>query len=104
MIRRSLFLPEALDQRLLIASKQMGKSVSDLARELLDQALSRQEAVRLERLYDGLLELRGIGRKGITDASTTIDETLYGESGAWRGEPGEQASWQTPKLASDDGK
>jgi len=40
----------------------------------------------LKRMYDDLAELEGVGDPGITDASTTIDETLYGEHGAWRGQ------------------
>ena len=39
----------------------------------------------ISRVYEGLRELDGAGEHGITDASTTIDEVLYGENGAWRG-------------------
>jgi len=40
---------------------------------------------RISRVYEGLRELDGVGEHGITDASETIDEVLYGENGAWRG-------------------
>jgi hypothetical protein len=36
-------------------------------------------------MYEVLNQLEGIGPKGVTDASTTIDEVLYGEKGVWRG-------------------
>jgi plasmid stability protein len=85
MIRRTLLLPEQLDQRLLIGSKMTGKSVSDFARELLDRALAHQEKVRVKRMYQVLNELNGLGGVGLKDASSTIDEVLHGKQGAWRG-------------------
>jgi hypothetical protein len=36
-------------------------------------------------MYKELSKLSGAGKAGIRDASTTIDKTLYGENGAWRG-------------------
>jgi hypothetical protein len=41
--------------------------------------------VNLRRMYAGLFSLQGMCKDPITDASTTIDEVLYGEHGAWRG-------------------
>ncbi len=41
--------------------------------------------LQLKKMYTVLDEMNGIGGKGIVDASTTIDEVLYGENGAWRG-------------------
>jgi hypothetical protein len=43
------------------------------------------EAKRLHRMYDVLKELDGMGGRHITDASTTINEVLYGENGTWKG-------------------
>ena len=85
MIRTSLLLPETLHQRLIMLSRGEGKSVSELARELLDKALSRREAHRNQRVYTTLKALDGIGDDDIKDASTTIDNVLYGEGGVWRG-------------------
>jgi len=79
MMRVSLYLTPSLHNRLHIVSKQAGQSVSALARELLDQALAAREKAQLKRLYEGIDCLDGIGPKGITDASTTIDQIMYGE-------------------------
>ena len=65
MIRSSIVFPVSLHRRFLIAAKQ-----------------------RLDRMYKVLKEMEGIGDPDITDASTTINETLYGENGAWRGDAG----------------
>ncbi len=85
MIRRTFTLPEQLDQRLLIASKMAKKNVSDFVREALDNLLANQERERVRHMYQVLDEMEGAGDPHITDASTTIDEVLYGEKGAWRG-------------------
>ena len=85
MTRTSFVLPDTLYHRLTIAAKQDGMTVSALMRKLLDKALTRQEEKRINHMYTVLKELDGIGGDTITDASTTIDEVLYGEKGAWRG-------------------
>lgn len=40
----------------------------------------------LDKMYATLRKWQGKGSHGITDASQTIDETLYGENGVWRGQ------------------
>lgn len=47
--------------------------------------VSKLEAKRLDRMYEELKKLEGIVKDPITDASSTIDEVLYGENGAWKG-------------------
>jgi predicted DNA-binding protein len=84
MIRTSFFLPDTLHQRLLMLSGHEGKSLSDLVREILDMALVSREQTRISGIYKALDKLEGICRDRITDASSTINETLYGEHGAWR--------------------
>ena len=44
-----------------------------------------QEQMGLKRMYGNLMKLQGLGSKDVRDGSTTIDEVLYGEHGAWRG-------------------
>ena len=78
-------LPDPLYQRLIIAAKQESVSVSRLMRELLDKALAKREKKRLRHMYTVLKELDGAGGSKIKNASTTIDEVLYGKKGAWRG-------------------
>lgn len=84
-IRASIMLPAALHQRLRIVSKQENKNLSEVVREILDQELAKRERERLDGIYQGIREMTGIGERDITDASTTIDQVLYGENGAWRG-------------------
>lgn len=84
-VRASFVLPAALHQRLLIVSKQENKNLSEVVREILDRELAKREARKLDHMYQALKAMDGIGDPGITDASTTIDEVLYGENGAWRG-------------------
>lgn len=88
-MRTSITLPTTLHQRLLIAAQYQRQSVTDLIRTLLDQALATQEQKRTSRMYEDLAQLRGIGPKGVTDASTTINDTLYGDSQSQR--PAKQA-------------
>jgi hypothetical protein len=37
------------------------------------------ETIHINRMYKTLRQLEGLGGRGITNASTTIDKTLYGE-------------------------
>jgi predicted DNA-binding protein len=78
--RISFLLSPTLHQRLIIASKQEDKSLSELVREILEQELTRREQDRLEQTYEGLKAMDGVGESGISDASTTINEVLYGRS------------------------
>lgn len=84
-IRTSFVLPAALHQRLLMISRWENKNLSEVVREILDRELARLEQDKLDQMYRALKALDGIGDPSITDASTTIDEVLYGENGAWRG-------------------
>ena len=85
MTRASIYIPDTLHQRLVMASKRKKINISVLARTLLDQALMEEERQQLRTMYDGLKRLKGVVKDPVTDASTTIDEVLYGENGAWRG-------------------
>jgi hypothetical protein len=53
---------------------------------LLDTALAAQEKIRVQRMYGELRKLDGASKLKIKDASTTINDVLYGEQGAWRGQ------------------
>jgi Arc/MetJ-type ribon-helix-helix transcriptional regulator len=66
-------------------AQEQQASVSSVIREALEQVLEAEEEERQKKMYAALERLRGIGKAGVTDASTTIDELLYGENGAWRG-------------------
>lgn len=78
-------MPPNLYQRLFIEAEQQGKTLSALVTHLIERAINAEEDSDIERLYEGLGQLKGIGSRDVTDASITINETLYGEQGAWRG-------------------
>lgn len=84
--RTSFSLPVTLFHRLQLTARQNNISVSELASRLLDKALARQEQRQIQRTYEVLKEMMGMGGKGDAQVSASIDEVLYGEKGAWRGE------------------
>jgi hypothetical protein len=85
MIRTTLFLPPSLHQRLLLISKQQDKTFAEFARDLFTRFLDAEEQRSIERIYQAMDRINGVGRRDITDGSTSVNETLYGEKGAWRG-------------------
>ena len=85
MLRTTFYLPEDLHEKLRSTSKRKRKPMSKYASELLERGLNEDEYPDLDKLYKAFEEMKGIAKEGITDASTTIDEVLYGEEGAWRG-------------------
>lgn len=68
--------------RLKQASKKQNTSVSKMTEAILDKTLAKYEAADLEQIYRAFESLKGIGGTDITDASTTINEVLYGAKGA----------------------
>lgn len=84
MIRRTVAFTNALNQRLKMLAKEKDKNFSEIVRDLLARALETEKEARLQRMYKAFDSLDGIGDNSITDASITINETLYGEHGAWR--------------------
>lgn len=85
MIRTSIVLPAPLYQRLSLLAKQDGKKLSELVRDLLDRSIAEQEQQQTAHMYQVLNEMDSMIKSDVTDASSTIDEVLYGERGAWRG-------------------
>ena len=104
MIRTTVFLPEALHQQIVIVSKQRGQSLSQLVRRWLSQAAAKETKSQLDTLYSAMEEVKGVCRDKVSDASTSIDEILYGEKGAWRGDPGNNPLWAMPELEKSNGK
>lgn len=45
----------------------------------------KMSKAELDALYAAMRSVKGICKSNVKDASTTIDEVLYGENGAWRG-------------------
>lgn len=81
MMRTSLVIPEALHQRLVTYAKEENKPIKKLVQELLVKALATKEQARIKRMYQDLSELENLGPKRVKDASTTINQTLYGGGG-----------------------
>ncbi len=103
MIRISLYPPKDLYQHLLVAARRQGKSTSHLVRILIAKTLLAEGDQRLEKVFHTWSKVKGIGKDPTFDASTTIDEVLYGENGAWKGDRGETGLWMLiPQKVSHD--
>lgn len=66
--------------RLKRMAEQEGKPMAQVVEEKLAPILDEQEQARLKRMYNGLFTLEGICKDPIPDASTSIDEVLYGQA------------------------
>jgi predicted DNA-binding protein len=84
-IRTSITLPPALFQRLRDFAAQKGKTMSQIVEDGVKRVIQKDQEIHLRQVYETLKELDGAGGKGITDASTTINDVLYGDNGAWKG-------------------
>lgn len=85
MIRTSLLLPAVMHQKLIIASRRRGKSLSHVVENYVNKGLAAEEKTQIEKMYAALDALKGVAKGLPADTSSTIDEILYGEQGAWRG-------------------
>lgn len=83
--RATFTIQPSLLERLRLFAKEHNRSISAVVEEAIQKVISEHEVRRLDRMYEGLKKLDGMGDPSITDASTTIDEVLYGEDGAWKG-------------------
>lgn len=83
-VRTSVTLPVKLLHRLHQTAHARNSTLSDLIRTLLEKGLISQEKTILEKTYAALQKVNGISNADIQDASTTINDTLYGENGAWK--------------------
>jgi hypothetical protein len=68
----------------------MGKLVTSKFISLISEDSSgldtpKMSKAQLDVLYAVMRSIEGICKDPIKDASSTIDEVLYGENGAWRG-------------------
>jgi hypothetical protein len=80
MIKKQIYLPEELERRLSVASKQQQKSEAELVREALEDKLRAAAPVSAGA---ALMKLAELGRRlDITlpaDASAKHDDYLYGD-------------------------
>lgn len=94
MIRTSIVLPPALHQYLSVVAQNQGKPFSTLVRDVLSHFVQQQSQDQLTNVYHAMEKMRGLVKGPPTNGSQTIDETLYGEHGAWRGEPSAMGLWK----------
>ena len=73
-----MFLPIPLHQQLIGVSRLEGKTFTSFVRELLDHAMATRRKTHLKHMYTELAKLEGIIDDPATDASTTINQVLYG--------------------------
>lgn len=85
-MRTSITLPTPLHQRLLLMAKSQNKNMVQMIRELVEKGLVEKEEDQITRSYKALDKLIGICKDDVTDTAATINETLYGENGAWKGD------------------
>ena len=83
-IRTSITLPVDLLHRLRQTAHATNNTFSDLVRTLLEKGVVSQEKSTLAKTYAALDKVKGISAADVSDASMTINETLYGENGAWK--------------------
>jgi len=86
--RVTLLFPPAQHQQVVLTAQHEGKSLSEFVRDAVDYVITLKKQAHRQEMYNGLERLAGTGSPNITDASTTIDDTLYGENGVWRGQHG----------------
>ena len=84
-IKTTLTFSPVFLQKLRQHARKNKTSMSRTIEERLHQLLTQEEQHQLQRTYHALDQLFSIGSHGITDASQTIDETLYGDNGVWKG-------------------
>jgi hypothetical protein len=84
-VRTTITIQPSLFERLKLFSREHGKTMSEVIETGVREVIQRQESNRLDQMYRTLRQMDGQGEPGITDASTTIDEILYGDTGAWKG-------------------
>ncbi len=80
MIRKQIYIPKDLDQRLSVAAKQAGKSETQIIREALADKLSQRSTMTAGEALLGLAKLgEKLGISGPTDLSERHDDYLYGD-------------------------
>jgi len=83
-MRTSITYLESLLYKFKVVLAKEHKSLTAFVVEQIEKAVSAREQVWIHKTYKALDSMNGVGPTGPTDLSSTIDETLYGEKGAWR--------------------
>lgn len=86
LIRTTVAFQPSLLQRLKIFAEKRGKTVTEIVEASTREYIEKQEQPQIDQLYQGLFELAGMCKEPVENASTSIDDLLYGDNGAWKGE------------------
>lgn len=87
-VRTSISLPEPLAYRLRAVLKKDRQTLAGFITRLIERELNSRDEARLKS-YAALDRLTGSVDSKETTLSTTMNDVLYGDSGAWRGDRGE---------------
>jgi hypothetical protein len=80
MIRKNIYLPKTLEQRIRVLSHQRRSTEAEVIRELLEDGLTKRQPMSTGDALLGLAELgKRLGIKGPADLSERHDDYLYGE-------------------------
>jgi hypothetical protein len=84
-IKTTVTFSPAFLERLKAVAQERRSSVSRLIEEELTNLLREREERQLRKMYASIRKWQGSGSPGITDASQTIDVSIYGAKGDWKG-------------------
>ncbi len=90
MTRISITLPTSLSQTLQQEARQRETSVSDLIRTVMSRHFFSAKILQRERSLAALQQMAEQALAGGERLSESVDEVLYGEHGAWRGQSDEE--------------
>lgn len=85
-VKTTITLSPIFLQRLKTVAQERRSSMSRVIEDEMSAVLREREGRKLSKMYAAIKKWQGTGSRGITDVSQTIDETLYGANGAWKGQ------------------
>jgi metal-responsive CopG/Arc/MetJ family transcriptional regulator len=85
-MRTTITMPPHLIMQLKLVSQTEGTTLSQVITHAVQQFIQQRQDTRLAHMHRTLRTLSGAGGAGMENISSTIDEALYGERGAWKGQ------------------
>lgn len=90
MTRISITLPSNLNQMIQYEAEKQATSVSDVIRTIMAKHFVKSQDKRNEKSLAALEKMAAHAQPGGERLSESIDEILYGEHGAWRGQSNDE--------------
>lgn len=81
----SVSIPNELKYELESEANRAGISVSEYVRAAISKVIQRTKYERASKAYEVFMKSKGSGSDQVTDASTRVDDLLYGPDGTWKG-------------------